>query len=131
LGRIPAKGNCTELYRSVVNLPIICPHGHVSPGLFSDPDATFGTPAELLIIPDHYVYRMLYSQGIPLESLGVARLDGAALERDHRKIWQVFADHFYLFRGTPTGLWLNHEMVEIFGVREKLTSARPNPFMIR
>ena len=64
------------LYDSVAGLPLICPHGHVEPRLFSDPDYRFGSPAELLIIPDHYVTRMLYSQGIPLEALGVPRLDG-------------------------------------------------------
>jgi len=60
-----------ELYESVADLPIISPHGHVDPRLFADENATFGTPAELLIIPNHYVFRMLYSQGIPLEALGI------------------------------------------------------------
>ena len=77
------------LYDSVAGLPLICPHGHVDPRLFSDPDYRFGSPAELLIIPDHYVTRMLYSQGVPLEALGVPRLDGGAVETDHRKIWQT------------------------------------------
>jgi len=111
-----------ELYESVVDLPLICPHGHVDPRLFADENATFGTPAELLIIPDHYVFRMLYSQGIPLESLGIPRADGAAVEQDHRQVWQVFADNFYLFRGTPSGAWLAHELHVVFGVEEKLTS---------
>jgi len=110
-----------ELYESVADLPIISPHGHVDPRLFADENSTFGTPAELLIIPDHYVFRMLYSQGIPLESLGVPRTDGRPVERDHRKIWQVFADNFYLFRGTPTGTWLSHELHVVLGVEEKLT----------
>lgn len=108
------------LYDSVAALPLICPHGHVDPRLFSDPDYRFGSPAELLIIPDHYVTRMLYSQGVSLEALGVPRLDGGAVETDHRKIWQTFADNFYLFRGTPSGAWLAAELVELFGVREKL-----------
>jgi len=60
-----------ELYDSIVALPLICPHGHVDPRLFADPQATFGSPADLFIVPDHYVTRMLYSQGIPLEMLGV------------------------------------------------------------
>jgi len=112
-----------ELYESVVDLPLICPHGHVDPRLFADENATFGTPAELLIIPDHYVFRMLYSQGIPLESLGIPRADGAAAEQDHRQVWQVFADNFYLFRGTPSGVWLAHELHVVFGIEEKLTGA--------
>ncbi len=112
-----------ELYEAVTDLPLVCPHGHVDPRLLADPDASFGTPAELLIIPDHYVFRMLYSQGIPLEALGIPRRDGGPVEQDHRKIWQTFADNFFLFRGTPTGIWLAQEIAEVFGVREKLTSS--------
>ena len=107
-----------ELYESVADLPIISPHGHVDPRLFVDEETTFGTPAELLIIPDHYVFRMLYSQGIPLESLGVPAGTG---EQDHRKIWQIFAENFYLFRGTPTGIWLAYVFDQVFGIEEKLT----------
>jgi glucuronate isomerase len=109
-----------ELYDLVSGAPLICPHGHVDPRLFVDGDATFGTPADLLIIPDHYVFRMLYSQGISLESLGVPRLDGGPVEQDHRRIWQIFADNFYLFRGTPSGIWLTQELIEVFGVEQKL-----------
>ena len=117
-----------HLYNQVANLPLICPHGHVDPRMFvadplqgTDPDYAFGTPADLLIIPDHYVFRMLYSQGIPLEKLGIPRRDGGEVETDHRKIWQTFAENFYLFRGTPTGMWLNHELVSVFGVTDKLS----------
>jgi glucuronate isomerase len=110
-----------HLYNQVANLPLICPHGHVDPRMFADPDYSFGSPADLLIIPDHYVFRMLYSQGIPLERLGIWRRDGGEVESDHRKIWQTFADNFYLFPGTPTGMWLSHELVSVFGVEEKLT----------
>ena len=110
-----------ELYESVADLPLICPHGHVDPKLLADENARLGTPADLLIIPDHYVFRLLYSEGIPLESLGVPRLDGGPVEEDHRRIWQIFADHFHLFRGTPTGIWLAHELCEVFGIEEKLT----------
>ena len=109
-----------ELYESVADLPLICPHGHVDPRLFADENATFGTPAELLIIPDHYVFRMLYSQGIPLEKLGIPRADGGPVEQDHRRIWQIFAENFHLFRGTPSGMWLSNELHEVFGIEEKL-----------
>jgi len=109
-----------ELYQLVDDLPIVSPHGHVNPGLFVDETATFGTPTDLLIIPDHYVFRMLYSQGHSLESLGVPRDDGGPVESDHRKIWQIFADNFYLFRGAPSGSWLNQELEEVFGVTQKL-----------
>ena len=112
-----------ELYTSVAGLPIVSPHGHVDPWLLADEGATFGTPADLFVIPDHYVFRMLYSQGVPLEALGVPRVDGGPVETDSRKIWQVFADHFYLFRGTPSGLWITHALIEVLGIHQPLTSA--------
>jgi len=99
-----------DLYQAVAKLPIVSPHGHVDPRLFSDPNASFGTPAELFIIPDHYVTRMLYSQGIPLETL---------LKGDHREIWELFCENFHLFRGTPSGIWLTDELSSVFGVDEK------------
>jgi glucuronate isomerase len=110
-----------HLYNQVAGVPLICPHGHVDPRMFADPDYSFGSPAELLIIPDHYVFRMLYSQGIPLEKLGIPRRDGGPVETDHRKIWQRFGENFFLFRGTPTGMWLTHELYSVFGVTDKLT----------
>ena len=110
-----------HLYAIVADWPLICPHGHVDPRMFADPDYSFGTPTQLLLIPDHYVFRMLYSQGIPLEKLGIPRLDGGEVEQDHRKIWQIFAENFYLFRGTPTGMWLTHELQAVFGIEDKLT----------
>lgn len=109
-----------ELYNAIAALPIVSPHGHVDPALLANEKATFGTPADLFIIPDHYVFRMLYSQGVPLEALGIPRSDGGPVETDHRKIWQTFAEHFYLFRGTPSGVWLAHELYEIFGIQQKL-----------
>ncbi len=112
-----------ELYDGIADLPIVSPHGHVDPRLLADENATFGTPADLLIIPDHYVFRMLYSQGVPLEALGVPRRDGPADPVDHRQIWQLFADHLHLFLGTPTGIWLAHELHEVFGIAEPLTGA--------
>jgi glucuronate isomerase len=118
-----------QLYQAVAELPILSPHGHVDPRMFADPDYSFGTPVDLLIIPDHYVFRMLYSQGIPLESLGIPHKDGASagltapVEKDHRKIWQIFAENFYLFHGTPSGVWISSELYNIFSVRQKLNGA--------
>src|SRR5438874_889059 len=86
-----------ELYAAVKDLALVCPHGHVPPALLSSPDARLGTPTDLFIIPDHYVFRMLYSQGVALEDLGVPTRDGAPVETDHRKIWQRFAEKFHLF----------------------------------
>lgn len=113
-----------HLYQQVARLPLICPHGHVDPRVFADPNYSFGSPADLFILPDHYVFRMLYSQGVPLEKLGIPRHAerSGEMERDHRKIWQTFADYFYLFRGTPTGMWLAYELRVLFGVKQKLTS---------
>jgi glucuronate isomerase len=111
-----------QLYTSVKNTPIISPHGHVDPSLFADEKRKFGSPAELLIIPDHYVFRMLYSQGINLNELGIPRKNNEPKEQDHRKIWQIFADNFYLFNGTPTGIWLSHELQTVFGIHTKLKS---------
>jgi len=109
------------LYESVADLPLVCPHGHVDPRLLADEDASFGSPVELLILPDHYVFRMLYSQGIPLEAVGITPAQGGPAPEDHRQIWQLFADHFYLFRGTPTGVWLSYMFREVFGIEEKLS----------
>jgi glucuronate isomerase len=108
-----------ELHDGTRSLPLVCPHGHVDPKLLADDDA-FPEPTALLIIPDHYIFRMLYSRGVPMEALGVPTRDGTAVERDPRKIWQRFADHYYLFRGTPTGIWLDAELHEVFAVRQKL-----------
>ena len=120
----PTQRNLARrIYQTVADLPIISPHGHVDPTLFVDENGSFGSPAELLIIPDHYVFRMLYSQGIPLEALGVPRLDGGPVEKDGCKIWQIFADHFHLFRGTPSGAWLSQELRQVFGIQQPLTAA--------
>jgi glucuronate isomerase len=113
-----------ELYKDVRDLPLVCPHGHVDPLLFADPNYVFGSPTELLLVPDHYVFRMLYSQGISLDALGIPTLNDSktASTPDPRKAWQLFADYFYLFRGTPTGIWLTDEFANVFGITEKLGS---------
>lgn len=108
-----------ELYHGVKDLPIVSPHGHCEPQWFSS-NRPFPDPASLIIIPDHYIFRMLYSQGISMETLGIPTRDGSEVESDKRKIWQIFGDHFHLFAGTPTGIWLQHEFREVFDIREKL-----------
>lgn len=110
-----------ELYEGVKDLPIVSPHGHVDPKIFAD-NKPFLNPSELIIIPDHYIFRMLYSHGIHLESLGIPRIDGHPVEIDSRKIWQIFCEHFYLYAGTPTGAWLTHEFSSVFSINEKLNS---------
>jgi glucuronate isomerase len=114
-----------ELYDGVAGLPIVSPHGHVDPRLLADPAATFGTPTELFLIPDHYILRMLYSQGIPMEALGVqpsgGRSSGNKVETDHRRAWQLFADNVHLFRATPSGVWLADGLRGVFGIEEPLS----------
>jgi glucuronate isomerase len=109
-----------RLYSHVRGLPIVSPHGHADASWFAL-DSAFDDPPALLVTPDHYLYRMLYSQGVSLDSLGIPRLDGLPVERDPRKIWHLFAQHWRLFRGTPSALWLTHTFEAIFGIRERLT----------
>ena len=110
-----------RLYETVEHLPIVSPHGHTDPGWFAD-DAPFSDASALFITPDHYVFRMLYSQGIALEDLGIPRRDGGPVERDARRIWRTFAGHYHLFRGTPTRTWLDHAFSTVFGIDERLTA---------
>ncbi|WP_447725186.1 glucuronate isomerase [Sphingomonas koreensis] len=111
-----------ELYQSVRDLPIVSPHGHTDPAWFAT-NEPFSDPASLFIIPDHYIFRMLYSQGVPLEELGVPRIDGGWVETDTRKIWRRFAENFHLLRGTPSWMWLGHALHEIMGIPERLSVA--------
>ncbi|MFC6644082.1 glucuronate isomerase [Granulicella cerasi] len=110
-----------KLYDSVRDLPIISPHGHTDPQWFAD-NQPFPNPTALFIQPDHYIFRMLYSQGVSLESLGIPQTDGKQ-QADPREVWRIFAKHYYLFRGTPTRLWLDYAFQELFGINERLSEA--------
>ncbi|MBD8876997.1 glucuronate isomerase [Roseibium polysiphoniae] len=110
-----------ELYQTVKDLPIISPHGHTDPRWFAENEA-FPDPAQLFITPDHYVFRMLCSQGLALESLGIPRADGGWTETDGRKIWRIFAENYHLFRATPSRMWLDHAFEEVFGWTERLNA---------
>ncbi len=116
------RGIARELYRAVADLPIISMHGHIDVGAILRNDA-FGDPAEMFIIPDHYLLRMLVSQGITHEQLGVRPLDGGGFETDHRMVWRRFAENWKLFRGTPTRYWMEHELSLIFGISEAPSAA--------
>ncbi|HEX8580628.1 MAG TPA: glucuronate isomerase [Allosphingosinicella sp.] len=107
------RGIARALYGEVANLPIVSPHGHTDPAWFAS-DAAWTNPAELLLAPDHYLYRMLYSQGISLDRLGVANRNGPS-SACPREAWRLFAQHYHLFRGTPSRLWLDHVFAEVFG----------------
>jgi glucuronate isomerase len=104
-----------ELYGTVADLPIVSPHGHTDPRWYAL-NEPFPDPAKLLIVPDHYILRMLFSQGVALEELGVKRLDGGPVEDDGRRIWRRFAENYHLFRGTPTRLWIDSVLSSLFGV---------------
>jgi glucuronate isomerase len=108
-----------RLYGQVRELPIVSPHGHTDPRWFAE-NKPFADPAHLFVTPDHYVFRMLYSHGVPLEDLGVPRVDGGPVETDPRRVWRLFARHYGLFAGTPTRLWLDHAFETLFGLEERL-----------
>jgi glucuronate isomerase len=106
------------LYASIRALPIVSPHGHTQAAWFAK-NEPFPDPAKLFVQPDHYVYRMLLSQGVSLEDLEIGRPE----LKDPRKVWRIFAQHYYLFRGTPTRIWLDFAFHELFGLNERLTEA--------
>lgn len=108
-----------RLFADVETLPIVSPHGHTDPAWFAT-DEPFADPSSLLIVPDHYVFRMLHSQGVPLEKLGIGAKDGRAVETDMRAVWRLFAQNYHLFRGTPSRLWLDWVFVELFGLDVRL-----------
>jgi glucuronate isomerase len=117
-----SRAAARELYQSVRGLPIISPHGHTNPAWYAG-NEPFPDPATLLVIPDHYVFRMLYSQGIPMQDLGVPRIDGGPVETDKRKIWRRLAENFHLLRGTPSRMWWDHAFVDVLGITERLCAA--------
>jgi glucuronate isomerase len=114
-----ARAVAVKLYDAVRDLPIISPHGHTDPQWFAD-NKPFPNPTALFIQPDHYIFRMLYSQGITLESLGIPQVDGKQ-SADPREVWRIFAKNYYLFRGTPTRLWIDYAFSEQFGLKERLS----------
>jgi len=111
-----------SLYTAVKALPILSPHGHTDPAWFAT-NQPFTDPASLLIVPDHYLFRMLYSQGVRLEDLGIPTRDGTPVESDPRTIWRRFAAHYHLFRGTPSRIWCDWVFAEVFGLEVALDAA--------
>ncbi len=117
-----ARAIARRLFAEVEHRPIISPHGHTEPVWYAE-NAPFRDPASLFVIPDHYIFRMLYSQGVPLEALGVPRVDAAPVEQDPRAIWRLFAAHYHLFRGTPSRLWFEHALQTVFDITERLSAS--------
>lgn len=122
-----ARRLARELYKTVADLPIVSPHGHTDPRWYAENEA-FPDPAQLFVTPDHYVFRMLFSQGVQLEDLGVPSADGSSVETDGRKIWRLFAEHYHLFRGTPSRMWLDHSFQEVFGLTKRLSPETADEF---
>jgi glucuronate isomerase len=114
---IEAPGLGVELYNDVAELPIVSPHGHIDVRLFADPEARLDPPGRLFVGADHYVVRMLYSQGVPLERAGLGKT-----QVDDRAVWQLLADNVHLFALTPSGLWLRETLATVFGIDERLDS---------
>ena len=107
----------SELFGTIEKLPIVSPHGHTDPAWFAY-DQPFEDAVSLLLWPDHYLLRLLYSVGVTLKSIGIAPQDGSGgvVETDRRKIWKRFAEYYYIFRGTPCRAWLDHTFLEVFGL---------------
>jgi glucuronate isomerase len=112
-----ARDIAKRIHESVRGLPIVSPHGHPQAAWFAR-NRPFPNPAKLFVQPDHYIYRMLYSQGISLEDLEI----GAPEIKNPRQVWRIFAQHYYLFRGTPTRMWLDFVFQELFGLKERLSA---------
>ncbi len=110
-----------RLYAEIKELPIISPHGHTDPAWFAY-DEPFPDPAALFVVPDHYLFRMLYSQGVSLEDLGIPNAEGKAPKKDPRSVWKLFAENWHLFRGTPSKMWLEHSLETVFGVTDRLNA---------
>jgi glucuronate isomerase len=119
-----------RLHAHVARQPIISPHGHTDPQWFAG-NAPFANATELLLIPDHYVFRMLHSQGVSLDDLGIPRADGSRAAVDPREAWRILARNFHLFRGTPSSLWLNHVFHEVFGLDVRLDADTADEYFDR
>ncbi len=114
-----ARSLARRLFAGIEQVPILSPHGHTDPAWFAF-NEPFEDAVSLLLWPDHYILRLLFSQGVSLESLGLQPKDDAPFETDRRTIWRRFAEHYYLFRGTPSRLWLDHVFAEVFGMKVRL-----------
>ncbi len=115
-----ARDLARALYDGIKGLPILSPHGHTDPAWYAE-NRRFDDPAALFVTPDHYVLRMLISQGVRYEDLGVAPRDGSGYQTDPREVWQTFAQHYHLFRATPTRMWIDHALQHVFDIAEDLT----------
>lgn len=116
-----ARAIASDLYQGIKDLPIVSPHGHTDPRWFATND-NFTNATELLLLPDHYVFRMLMSQGYSLSELGIRSRDGSEYSSDFRAIWRIFANNYHVFRGTPSNLWMDYVFAHVFGITETLST---------
>lgn len=116
------RGIARRLFAEISKLSLICPHGHTDAAWFST-NEPFSDPARLLVMPDHYLLRMLVSQGVSLDKLGAGATDGVAAPADGREVWRLFANHYHVFRSTPSRLWLDHTFQDLFGLRVPLQAS--------
>jgi glucuronate isomerase len=118
-----ARAVARQLYATIKDLPIISPHGHTQAAWFAQ-NEPFPNPAKLLVQPDHYVFRMLYSQGVSLDDLEI----GKPVVENPRKVWKIFASHYHLFRGTPTRMWMDYVLENLFGLEQRLSASTADLF---
>src|ERR1017187_3163892 len=45
-----------------------------------------------------------------------------------REVWRIFARNYYLFRGTPTRLWLDYAFSQLFGLSDRLSPANADEY---
>jgi glucuronate isomerase len=113
------------LFARIEEMPILSPHGHTEASWFAT-DEPFEDATSLLLWPDHYLLRLLFSQGITFEALGFR--DARA---DRRAVWKLFASNYHLFRGTPSRLWLDHVFATVFGFEQRLSAATADDYFER
>jgi len=98
------------IYAEMRKYPILSPHGHVDAGMILA-NKNFADPVALLMAPDHYILRMLHSQGVKYEDLA---------KNSPEENWKVLADNWKLFRSTPSRIWFQEILATLFDVSEIL-----------
>src|SRR5690606_31970821 len=97
-----------DLYEGTASLPIVSPHGHVLPQWFAD-NKPVSDSSSLCLTPDHYVLRMMRSQCLSYDAMGVPRKDGAPVASG-RDAWNLFAKNYHLLDATPSRMWFDHAL---------------------
>jgi glucuronate isomerase len=98
------------IYGEMRKFPIISPHGHVDAAMILA-NQNFTDPVALLMAPDHYILRMLHSQGVKYEQLA---------ENSPEENWNLLAENWKFFRSTPSRIWFQEILATLFDVSEIL-----------